>query len=64
MRFDDYWSVSFLLKCRLTCLRVTLRPIAINYRNTFTFCVTFDDFALWIMDCLPYSLLCSLKFRF
>ena len=35
-----HWPVLLLVKCRITCLRVTLRELE-------TFCTTFDDFGGW-----------------
>ena len=50
-----HWSVPLLVKCRITCLRATLREL---YRNTF--CITFDDFVGWTgQDMRQSSLLCS-----
>ena len=35
--FDIDWSVPLLVKCRITCLRVTLRELE-------KFCINFDGF--------------------
>ena len=38
--FRHCWSVPLPVKCRITCLRVTLI-------EPETFCITFDDFVGW-----------------
>ena len=50
-RFDMDWSVPLFVKCRITCLRVTLRELE-------TFCITSDDFIGWAAHQTVFSVAC------
>ena len=49
-----FWLMPLLVKCRITCLRLTLREL-----EKKTCCITFDDFVGWAAHQTVFSVACN-----